>query len=1239
MSTISQIQEELKRINDAVFQELANAYLLYKNPECFAATAIGSVEGMQKSKSGTPDFFMILPSGKYIFAEHTTDKKRGAAKIKRDIKKCLDETKTGIPISKIDQIIICANFNISPKKTHEICESFVTTIRIFGLDHIAYEISLRHHQLASTYLGIKLSTNQVIPLNDYVSSLEQKKGLSTTLLNPFINREQEINEIISLIDTHRVVFVTGTPGSGKTRMCIEAAREIRRRDPEYTLYAIQDYDADIWNDLYTEIGDKSKSIIVIDDANRLSSIKSILGFIDQPGHEQVRLLITVRSYSKEFLQHYQRTKVGRIYELKCLNSSHIEQLVLSYRKGRGKGAIRLQSIAALANGIPRIALMIEELNQRGAFCEGITNVGQILELYFSSFIVDNRVLENSSSLKILGIVSFLHSIDLSDNVLISDITKLLCVDHVTFHQTVEALYRIELIDQKFDHIRIAEQNLSAFFFHKSVVKDKVISIEKLLQAFFNTLAYRFADVLNHIINNYGVVTISDEISIPILRYWQCIKHDEVIALRFLQVFHALIPSECLGYLHQILMNKPVQTCLEYRRRPELKLSIGANSILFELLSSFWQLPITSEVTLEIAFGLTLREPELYDDLVDSLRSNLIYTESLNSDTVNQYYIIFNFLGTEIDNDSLLARSVFVELGPLFLSYENISIRSLKLHNNNSSSSKNVDSSYFEIRGLVWKIFMTKLCVFPDIVKRFISSYFERVKPNNRNLIIFDIPYLIALFREHYRSDCFKDTKQVYDIIHRWEDYRISNAEISELIKDFTNTTHNLYMILRQDRIDAIQKHSYQEYDEFVRMKEEQIVSKILLKTSSAIDEFISEYKRIVKVLGHGFEMQDSIDIILNRLCFEDKRLGLYLIQKIVSDEALGNPPFRRTLMNQINNRVFRRDYRAILINADFNRSAHWLLHYYHKLAHDQLENDDLDIFLRIVNECVFTIWIHPRSIETLSILKPGFSKTALEAIHRNNISRKGKIIISDSLFDEYFHLLGNDREFIEDLFLSQFNLEQNYDYDAKGITNICQIDTFFIERFVKEVYFSPDPVDSPFHTIKLGSLWSISNIEAAISKVFMLDDHDPTAIGIHEDLYNSFFIGFRDDGAKTRAEQFLIALVKQHHQAPQIMNKIIQVVRNAMNGIFRDIVVCWLNHNHSVEVFKKIKWRGTYTMGSGDQILADIEKSQWHQILNIIEESVKGMQYLPIKTYINHVMAQCQSRAETERMMQFIGRW
>ena len=94
MSKINQIEKTLKEIDATKFHKLIDSYL--SKAYSYHIHSNGTKLGEDKPIKGTPDSYVVLENGKYVFIEYTTQKTNIENKFLGDINKCFDEAKTGI---------------------------------------------------------------------------------------------------------------------------------------------------------------------------------------------------------------------------------------------------------------------------------------------------------------------------------------------------------------------------------------------------------------------------------------------------------------------------------------------------------------------------------------------------------------------------------------------------------------------------------------------------------------------------------------------------------------------------------------------------------------------------------------------------------------------------------------------------------------------------------------------------------------------------------------------------------------------------------------------------------------------------------------------------------------------------------------------------------------------------------------------------------------------------------------
>ena len=204
MSRLQSIANALVAINETVFQELCDSYLKLRNQNYRAFSRTGSVSGKQKIKKGTPDSFFLLPNGNYLYVEITTNK-TDKNKLEKDIKACFDIKKTKIQKEKIEEIILCFNWDIDQNeidRLENIGKTFKSNIIIsfLMLQDLALELHLSHRDLVHQYLGLSLDTGQIVSMGRFIEEYNRaSKGIATPLDNTFLHREKELEELKTAI--------------------------------------------------------------------------------------------------------------------------------------------------------------------------------------------------------------------------------------------------------------------------------------------------------------------------------------------------------------------------------------------------------------------------------------------------------------------------------------------------------------------------------------------------------------------------------------------------------------------------------------------------------------------------------------------------------------------------------------------------------------------------------------------------------------------------------------------------------------------------------------------------------------------------------------------------------------------------------------------------------------------------------------------------------------------------------
>ncbi|MEH7110214.1 hypothetical protein, partial [Bacillus sp. JJ1764] len=397
MSRLQAIENRLKEINETVFQELCDSYLILRNSNYASFARIGSQTGKQKTTKGTPDSYFLLPDGKYMFVEYSTNISAGIKKLKEDIEKCLDQEKTGVAIESIKEIVLCMNFNLKIDCVNEL-NSLIKDkdikLTLITLDLLALELHLQHRDLVHQYLDLAFDTGQIVSLVSFIKEYNKaSNGIATPLDNSFLHREEEMNELKDAIHTFDFVILNGAAGVGKTKLAIETIRDLLIEHSHYQAYCISYKNFDLLQDLFDYFNPNKDYILFVDDANRIDAFNLILGFYKADRKGKLKVVITVRDYALNEIKNLCNNLSKTVLNIEKLKDEQIEDIIEAEPFNIYNEKYQ-NEIIAIADGNPRIAIMAALLAIEKQDLSVLHNVSELFEKYFTTFINDKIYIED-----------------------------------------------------------------------------------------------------------------------------------------------------------------------------------------------------------------------------------------------------------------------------------------------------------------------------------------------------------------------------------------------------------------------------------------------------------------------------------------------------------------------------------------------------------------------------------------------------------------------------------------------------------------------------------------------------------------------------------------------------------------------------------------------------------------------------------------------------------------------------
>ena len=1241
MANIESIKQKILQLDAGSFQNLCDSYLSkigYPN-----IVSLGGKAGTRKTTLGTPDTYFIESNGKYVFVEYTTQKTNLFAKIKDDLEKCLDTSRTGVPYDKISEIIYChTSSNLTPLQDSEIkvlCEDIGIKLTVIGIDKLAEDIYLFHHNLSRDFLGISISTGQIQSYDDFINSYNSNR-MAAPIDTQFLFREKEFKDIGAAYLKVDVVILNGSAGTGKTRLALHYLKNHPDAINE-KVYCIHSNALPIYEDLKIFIDRPGNYFLFIDDANQLSGLQHIIRYVSmKPEGYNVKILITVRDYAlQKVIKDVREITSYEIVNINVFSDDEIKKLLET-----SLGILNQEyqeRIIRIAEGNARIAILAGKVACNSNRLDSINDVSQLYEDYYGSSLEDNQLLVNKNMCITAGIVAFLEAIHLEHIDVFLPILQEKGLNRDDFIENVRILHELEIVDICNDKaVCFSEQCLSNYLLKYVFFDKKLIGLSEMIKACFRSYTERTISSINTLLNIFRNETLFNFVEKEVKIIWDELSIDKSPDFfKFVKVFFRINPTETLLILENRIESEEGVIC----EWCDIDTEKGKNyqkvtDDIIKILGGFAD-AIDFPTACDLFFQYFFKRPDLYVEFYHAV--NLYF--GINKDSANYGFCtqVTFFEKMKEYSDDWKKESV----ATLFLQ---IAEKFLKLY---FTPAKGVRKNTFTIyqiplaisegvekyRKLIWES-LSSLCEIEKYrakVRKILSSYGGIIEDVSIPVLQLDLKYIESILESHFPPDELENCLLVNRIVKVFSNINFSCE--SAFAKYFLGEYFQLYLLLKGP--DYTEEVGYEECKQLKRKTINQYVSNCDLEIFKKLIDVcndISEFDDCTSwEVGEGLEIAFDALSLQKDCCVDAIK---YYIEKNTPSNL---HPYH--LIGILFSLLCDQEVYQIIASREYSQKNAWLYAYYHELPPELITFKHLQGLYNFLKDN------SDRDITSSSMRDVDFLEK-YNVIDEQALIKGSKIILAkmeyspfivhiyfDLLFNSYhntpqevFQKYNCNLELLEEIYCAMLSQDNHFDYNG---------------QFLKEIYLvRPSILDKYIGYLINRNESSFSAHQERHRCFFDLDDFI--------DIYNKIFGKLLENCRfpKMSVPYFLESLLLPTQNERNLLGRqdewirqCIQLFSNDETKIYclfsvisklkierkKEYVLLLLENNPSVEDFERIPLTPISWSWSGSAVPM---YSAWIEYLESLLPSLIGLKWIKHKKYIETKIDYLKRQIESEEI-------
>lgn len=1028
------IECKLKELEGGKFQRLCNDLL--NRLGYGIVTNSGGMDGTDKTIKGTPDAYIHLKNGKFVFIEYTVQHTRIYDKFYKDIEKCLDENKTKVSVKNIEKIIIMYNSCLSVGEVQTLsdeCTKNGIEFEKYDINSMVYLISSKFPFLSSDHLGIAIDSGQFL---DYRTFIERndKSILSTPLNLEIIGREDEINEILDKMKNFNCIIVSGKTGIGKTKLVLEAIQRYSNTQREESTWFVKDRGQGLYEELlrYTASG---KHVIFVDDINKQTSLNELLDYFSENG-DRIKIIATIRDYAlNTSINTIAKFAIPEVYQVKVLKDEFIVELLEKnfeiYNQAYHKKILRL------AKGNIRLAVMMATIAVKENRLDSVSNVGKLLEQYYHFMSEKLEAYNDVKILKALAALTFIDKLHLESEESMRLIESITGINTSELKDMYNNLFVDEMVDiYEGEIVVLSDQIVAIFIFHYAFEIKGILDYEVIIDRLFPEQKNRIIQNINGVIAYYDNIEFFENSIKELMVLWK--QKDDIRYRELLLTFWFVKQEDTLLLIDEQINLFAYNNVLTDDYFYDRNVKYIEYDQLLNTLGQF-SYSENNKVALELAFKYLKHDYSKIKEVSKMLIEHFGYdTESHRQGYQIQLILIDSIIARIDDNkDNEIIVQLFCNVSNYLMQFmneyiENPNGKSIIIH---QIPALNV-GKMIQIRETIWKtcIKLIQIEDYYSYVMKFLEKYSEaRIDTQELGLCELDFDLiqnellpLLDISKINVCAVIYNIEKNYSRIIEK----KFTFSNFSKL------EAYDVFALLNLDCFDV--SDDWEKGREILKVMYIDFAENM---SESQYFDIIGNCVEIDKIGKNKYSYSNKMEIII----LNARNFNMFLNAYLYGDTPFNVQPFY-IIKKMIDQWGFLKT-KEYIESKDFGQREYWMYILFTCADIEDIDNQLCREVLKYFNDTEHLCVGYYRNLDFLKnwvdIDKRIILKVIKKLFHKNDVFLKKIYFFHlfkdvDSVDDLIIHL-SEDKDFLKELFLYSFKNNEIHDPDGIVCRKIIDI--------------------------------------------------------------------------------------------------------------------------------------------------------------------------------------------------------